>query len=141
MLDIFIQKYRWYIFVGLILIIIGGIGVIWWDKVHRSKINNENQTIAELRQQNDLLRGQLSEQAPKAVAGEQNESDKININTATAEELDALPNIGPARAADIIAYRESHGGFQSIEELKNIKGIGDKYFEEMKDLITVESKL
>jgi competence ComEA-like helix-hairpin-helix protein len=48
----------------------------------------------------------------------------INLNTATAEQLKALPNIGPARAAAIIAYRERVGGISSIDELQNIRGIG-----------------
>lgn len=140
MFDIFIQKYRWYIFTGLVLIIVSSIGVIWWDKNHRSKIDHENQEMITLRQQNETLRQQLSEGSSKSVVGAettQDETDKININIADASELDKLPNIGPARAADIIEYREENGGFQSIEELKNIKGIGDKTFEDMKDLVTI----
>jgi len=139
-MDQFIEKYRWYILIGLILIIIAGISLIWYDKSHRHKINSENQTVRELQKQNDLLRQQLSEASSKSVAGAQTieeQGDKININTADATELDKLPNIGPARAADIIGYRQANGGFKSIEELKNIKGIGDKTFEEMKDLVTV----
>lgn len=138
MIDTFIEKYRWYLLVGLVLIIVCGISVIWWDKDHRSKVAGENSEITQLQKQNDELRAELSSAAPKAVSGaSQNQGDKININTASAEELDKLPNIGPARAADIISYREQNGGFKSIEEIKNIKGIGDKYFEDMKDLITV----
>ncbi|MBM2820362.1 MAG: competence protein ComEA, competence protein ComEA [Candidatus Berkelbacteria bacterium] len=137
-MDIFFKKYQWYIVSGLMVIILAGFGLIWWEKSHRTKLNTENQTIAELRQQNELLRQQLSDQAPKIVAGESaNIGDKININTATVEELDSLPNIGPARSADIIAYREQNAGFKTIEEIKNIKGIGDKSFESLKDLITI----
>ena len=61
----------------------------------------------------------------------------ININNATESDLDSLPGIGPARARDIIKYREEKGGFISIDELKNIKGIGDKSFEDLKDKVTV----
>lgn len=138
-MDIFITKYRWYILIFLILLIVAGFSVIWWDKASRAKINRENQEIAELRQQNEMLRQELS-QSSKAVAGTstgEDEADKININTADAIELDKLPGIGPARAADIIDYRQAHGGFSSIEEIKNISGIGDKTFENIKDLITV----
>lgn len=64
-------------------------------------------------------------------------SDKVNINTASVEELDTLPGIGPSRAADIISYRESNGRFKSIEDLKNVKGIGEASFEKMKEKITI----
>lgn len=59
----------------------------------------------------------------------------ININTADAAKLESLPGIGPVLAGDIVAYREAHGGFNYIEELKKVKGIGDKKFEEIKDLV------
>lgn len=61
----------------------------------------------------------------------------INLNTATQEELDSLPGIGPSKALDIIAYREEHQGFKTIDELKNVKGIGDATFNKLKDKITV----
>lgn len=63
-------------------------------------------------------------------------SGKVNINQASAEELQTLPSIGPRRAEDIIAYREQHP-FKSLEELKNISGIGDKTFEKLKDKVTL----
>ena len=59
----------------------------------------------------------------------------ININTAGPEELQLIPGVGPAIAGRIIEYREDHGQFQSIEEIKNVKGIGDKTFEKIKDHI------
>lgn len=65
------------------------------------------------------------------------QSKLININTAAESELDSLPGIGPSRAKDIIKYRETNGGFKSIEEIKNIKGIGASSFEKLKDLITI----
>lgn len=64
-------------------------------------------------------------------------SKKININTATQDELDSLPGIGPSTAQKIIAYRKENGKFQSIEELKEVKGIGDSKFNEIKDLICI----
>ena len=62
---------------------------------------------------------------------------KININTASAEELTLLPGIGEGRAADIIRYREENGDFSRIEDMMNISGIGEKTFEEIKEKITV----
>lgn len=62
----------------------------------------------------------------------------VNLNTATASELETLPGIGQTRAGDIITYREAHGGFKSIEEIQEVSGIGPATFERLKDLITVE---
>lgn len=64
------------------------------------------------------------------------QSQKINLNLATKEELMSLPNIGEKRAQAILDYRQENK-FQKIEDIKNVSGIGDKYFEAMKDLITV----
>lgn len=61
----------------------------------------------------------------------------ININTASLEELQNLPNIGEVRANAIIAYREEHGGFKTIEELQEVSGIGEKTFEKLKAHVTV----
>lgn len=62
---------------------------------------------------------------------------KVNINTATAEELDALPGIGPVLAQRIIAYREANGPFKSVADIVNVPGIGSALLAKLKDLITV----
>ena len=62
---------------------------------------------------------------------------RIDLNTATAEQLDALPKIGPATAQRIIAYREEHGGFKSVEEINEVSGIGDVTYGLIKDLLCV----
>ena len=64
-------------------------------------------------------------------------NSKVNINTAPQEELDSLPGIGPSTALKIINYRKEHGKFSKVEELKNVSGIGDSKFNQLKDLITV----
>ncbi len=56
----------------------------------------------------------------------------VNLNTATLDELVALPGIGPAKAQAIIDYRTKSGGFKSVEELKDVKGIGAKRYEKLK---------
>ena len=65
-------------------------------------------------------------------------SKKVNINTATQEELDTLPGIGPSIAAKIIDYREQNGKFNSIEEIKEVSGIGEAKYEKIKDSITIK---
>lgn len=64
-------------------------------------------------------------------------AEKININTATQAELETLPGIGPSKAMAIISYREEHGAFQTIEEIKNVSGIGEVTYNNIKDLISV----
>lgn len=63
--------------------------------------------------------------------------DKVNLNTATKEELTQLNGIGDKKAEQIIAYRQEHGNFAAIEDLKNVSGIGDKTFEAISDRLTV----
>jgi competence protein ComEA len=65
---------------------------------------------------------------------------RININTATLAELDTLPGIGPVTAQSIIAYREAHGPFNTIEDIMDVPGIGPATFERIKDLITVQDE-
>lgn len=66
-----------------------------------------------------------------------NDSGLININTADETALDTLPGIGPAMAKRIIEYRQNEGAFQSIEDIKNVKGIGEAKFNKMKDKICI----
>ncbi len=62
---------------------------------------------------------------------------KININTATIEELSSLKGIGEKKAKSIVEHREKEGSFATIADLKDVKGVGDKIFNKIKDQITV----
>lgn len=71
------------------------------------------------------------------VPGAASDSDLININTSGENELMTLSGIGPSKAKAIIIYREENGLFQSIEQLKEVSGIGDQTFEAIKDFISI----
>ncbi len=73
------------------------------------------------------------------VAVDSNDDDKINVNTASAVELESLPGIGPALAEKIIEFRTVNGPFERIEELAQINGISAAMVEEMSGLITLGS--
>ncbi len=68
---------------------------------------------------------------------QQTKSTKININTATQTQLETLPGIGPSTASKIITYREEKGKFKSIDEIKEVSGIGEAKFTRIKEFITV----
>ena len=65
------------------------------------------------------------------------DSSKININTASKEELMTLAGIGESKADNIIKYRQENGSFSSVEDLTNVSGIGESIFNKIKDSITV----
>ena len=78
--------------------------------------------------------------APAAIAAEENSGGKININSADVERLTDLPGIGPSYAQRIVDYRKEFGPFKTIEDLLNVRGIGDRTFEKIRDRITTREK-
>jgi competence protein ComEA len=88
----------------------------------------------------DLL-AQAQQQAPKAeqkAQPAQKEANKVNINKASKAELAKLPGIGDKIAEEIIKYREKNGPFKTIQDIKKVSGVGDKKFEAIKNMISVE---
>jgi len=72
-----------------------------------------------------------------AGAGTSATSGPLSLNTATAQQLDALPGVGPVLAARIVTYREAHAGFKSVDQLREVTGIGEAKFADLKSLVVV----
>ena len=66
-------------------------------------------------------------------------ADKLDLNQATVEELDTLPGVGPEIARRVVAFREKNGAFKRIEDLMNVRGIGEKTFLRLRDRIMVKA--
>ena len=104
------------------------------EKKTESSAENNSHAIQD--SEDETENGTVKEQVKELVS--ENKSGKININTANSEELQSLKGIGPSTASSIIAYREEYGGFSSIEEIMNVKRIGEKTFAKIKDRISVD---
>ena len=91
-----------------------------------------------LRTSDDSLKNAEKEKKTKSKKEIALEGKQININTASKEELMLLPGVGESTASRIIEYRELNNGFKNIEDIMEVKGIGKKKFEKMKDYIKVE---
>lgn len=92
------------------------------DYIYIEKIQNSNNTAG---------------QSDSSSSSSSKDDKKININKASKEELENIPGVGEVTAQKIIDYRESEGGFSSVEDIKNVDRIGDKSFEKMKDKIDI----
>jgi len=79
----------------------------------------------------------VSGAAAGAVGGSPTPAAPVNLNSATAEQLDALPGVGPATAAAIVSDREAHGPFRSVNDLGRVRGIGDAKLAQLHDLVAV----
>lgn len=79
----------------------------------------------------------VGEESPPVATGRASEAGLMNINTASAGELEELPGIGPALGQSIVDYREAHGSFDAIGDVMKVRGIGEGLFSEIEELITV----
>lgn len=105
------------------------------EEADRSKINLAKRIEDEER----IYIPAIGEDTVEYVPTDSNSSNKkININKANQEELTTLPGIGEALANRIINYRQQHGSFKNVDEIRNVSGIGEKKFEDLKDLIEVK---
>lgn len=106
-----------------------------FDELGKGKLTSEQEKkINELKQFSDSLRVFKENTSQSSLSPDK----KININTAYTNDLLLLPGIGEVMAERIIEYRERTGGFRNIEELKNVKGIGEKKFEKIRNYLTLE---
>ncbi|EGO8362764.1 competence protein ComEA [Enterococcus faecalis] len=80
---------------------------------------------------------QSLETLQESASAQQNQEEKINVNTATEAELQTISGIGAKKAQEIIRFRDEQGPFKTVEELKNVPGIGEKTVERLKDMLTV----
>jgi comEA protein len=152
-----IEKGRLIIGLGLVASIAIGAFILFFPGFHHpvktddsAKVAQLEQTVSQLTDRvNELSRDQAATGTSGTVTGVSNADSNsqastpattgtmVNLNTASAQELDSLPGIGPTYAQRIIDYRQQHNGFKSITEIKNIKGIGDKTFDKLKDRISI----
>lgn len=107
--------------------------------INRAAFVSDGEKIFIPSQEADSEDGVLSADGGSSGSGSSGRSSdgKININTADSTQLQELNGVGPATAEKIIAYRKQNGRFQSIEDIKNVSGIGDKTYEKLKDHIRV----
>ena len=158
----FIEKYQIHITIALVLFIALG-GLVLMSEQQRDKIISAQNSLKVEKQswqrEKDEMSGQIS-QLQKQITEVQNQklipvqstatgqvagaatqnpaiSGLINLNTADLAAFDTLPGIGPAKAQTIIDYRTQKGAFKKIEDLKNVKGIGDATFQKLKPKITI----
>ncbi len=96
-------------------------------------IPNQNE-----RQENNEITENIPNTATMQIQDTNKKQDVININTATQEELDTLPGIGPATVIKIIEYRKEKGKFKQKEEIKEVSGIGEAKYEKIKEYISVK---
>lgn len=80
----------------------------------------------------------IGEKVPETLSSHDDYEERINLNSAEAEQLQKLPGIGPSKAQAILDYRNTNGSFKDVNELKNVKGIGEKTIESLEEYISID---
>lgn len=106
------------------------------NNITEVKINNDSKNSASISESELITNDNVKSEEDNTVNSLEN-NQKVNINTATKEELMKLSNIGESKAEKIIDYRTANGNFNSIEDIKKVSGIGDKLYDSIKKNITV----
>ena len=128
-------------------------GVVFWigwslpasfDRAHDLAVNSPEGAQAEMASGSGRATAvspspvtPLPDQSATAAAPKRSYKGPLDLNRATDQDFDALPGIGPRLAERIMEYRQSVGGFHSLDELRAVKGIGKKKFERIRPLVTV----
>ena len=106
------------------------------EKVNMAQALKDGQQL-KVPEKNPAVNGSQNDRSKIDKSKSVDNGEKVNINTADERTLDNLPGIGPAMAKRIIEYRETEGAFQSIEDIKKIRGIGEAKFAKLKDKICI----
>ena len=130
----FIKDHSTYIGIVLVQVILIGAGFVLLSTVTKKP------SITACSTTSDIIENQKEnlKPEPQITATSTERELVVNINTAPPEELELLPGIGGSIAQKIIEYRDQNGSFKTIEDIKNISGIGDKKFEDMKKYIVTQ---
>ena len=99
---------------------------------------NQNESLMDQTSQYITSSSEIIQDGQTNGTSETKTNEKININTATQTELETLPGIGPSTSLKIVNYRKENGKFKTIEDIKEVSGIGEVKYENIKDLICVE---
>ena len=107
-------------------------------KQMKEKIEKENSNVLiDTERTNTANINSINLESSTVTTNKQNRNSKVNINVATQSELESLPGIGPSTALKIVNYRKENGKFKTIDDIKQVSGIGDSKFNNIKNLIAV----